>query len=111
MVAAGAVDAAAIDCQVLAIELRDHPELTGRVRVIDALGPSTVQPIVAAGRLPAALRADLRAALAELPDDDEARTRLAGGYVARLAPVLDGDYDDIRAMLADVERAGFMTLR
>ena len=98
MVAAGEVDAAAIDCQVLAVELRDHPELRQRLNIIDALGPSTIQPLVAAGHLPAGLRADLRAAL-------------ANGYIARLAPVTDADYDDIRAMLADVERAGFMILR
>jgi phosphonate transport system substrate-binding protein len=107
LVAAGEVDAAAIDCQVLAVEMRDHPELARQVRVIDTLGPSTIQPVVVAGRLPPALRADLRAALVDLPDDDEARAVLAQGLVERLTPVADADYDDIRAMLADAERAGF----
>ncbi len=111
LVAAGAVDAAAIDCQVLAIEWRDRPELAGQIKVIDALGPSTIQPIVAAGALPAALRADLRAALVELSGEPGAREALAAGFVERLAPVTDPDYDDIRAMLADVERAGFYNLR
>ena len=48
MVAAGWVGASAIDSQVLAIELRDHPTLEERVRIIDALGPATIQPVVAA---------------------------------------------------------------
>ena len=51
MVAGGEVDAAAIDSQVLAIELRDHPELADELRVIEVLGPSTIQPVVAARHL------------------------------------------------------------
>ena len=47
MVAAGEVDAAAIDSQVLAIELRDHPDLVAELRVFEVLGPSTIQPVVA----------------------------------------------------------------
>ena len=54
MVAAGEVDAAAIDSQVLAIELRDHPALAAELRVIEVLGPSTIQPVVAARHLPVA---------------------------------------------------------
>src|SRR6187397_328907 len=42
MVAEGRVDAAAIDSQVLAIELRDRPALADEVRVIGAIGPSTI---------------------------------------------------------------------
>lgn len=111
MVADGEVDAAAIDCQVLAIELRDHPELVPRLRVIDTLGPSGIQPVVAASRLPAAEKAAARAALLALADDPAARRVLAHGFVERFAPVADADYDSIRAMLADCERAGFLELR
>ena len=45
MVADGQIDATAIDCQVLMIELRDHPELNNQIKIIDALGPSTIQPV------------------------------------------------------------------
>jgi hypothetical protein len=76
LVAAGGVDAAAIDSQVLAIELRDHPPLADGLRVIDAFGPSTIQPVVA----------------------------------DRFTPVGDGAYDDIRAMLATIEAAGWTSL-
>jgi phosphonate transport system substrate-binding protein len=43
LVHAGTVDAAAIDSQVLAIELRDHPQLADHLRVIGTFGPSTIQ--------------------------------------------------------------------
>ncbi|MBJ7601549.1 PhnD/SsuA/transferrin family substrate-binding protein [Candidatus Nephthysia bennettiae] len=46
MVAAGKVDGAAIDCQVLAVELREHPELAEQVRIVDSLGPVPIQPVV-----------------------------------------------------------------
>src|SRR5580765_6548252 len=45
LVCSGEVDGSAIDSQVLALTLRDHPELAERLRVIDTLGPSTIQPV------------------------------------------------------------------
>jgi phosphonate transport system substrate-binding protein len=118
MVAAGAggsederVDASAIDSQVLAVELRDHPELAAQLRVIDVLGPSTIQPVVAARRLPDRLKADVRAALLGMGDDARYRSRMAKGLVERFVAVDDGTYDDIRAMLAAAEDTGFLTLR
>lgn len=118
LVAAGAtaqedlrVDASAIDSQVLAVELRDHPELAGQLRVIDVLGPSTIQPVVAARRLPDRLKADLRAALLAMGDDPRFRPRLAHCLVERFVAVDDATYDDIRAMLAAAEETGFLALR
>jgi len=111
MVADGRADASAIDSQVLAIELRDHPALAERVRVIDALGPATIQPVVAARHVPDALKDDLRAALWAMGDDPSVRARLDHGFVARFIPVADAAYDDIRAMVAAAEAAGFTTLR
>ncbi len=57
-VAAGQIDASAIDSQVLAIEMRDHPELAEQLKVIDALGPSTIQPVAVSNLPPAHLRFD-----------------------------------------------------
>ena len=51
MVCAGEVDASAIDSQVLAVALRERPELAERLRVVESFGPSTIQPVVAARRL------------------------------------------------------------
>src|SRR5215216_287853 len=79
LVHSGAVDAAAIDSQVLAIELRNHPELAERLRLIGAFGPSTIQPVVAASRLPDQLRNQVRKLLVELGDDPAARPMLDHG--------------------------------
>jgi phosphonate transport system substrate-binding protein len=111
MVADGRVDASAIDSQVLAIELRDHPELAARVRIIDALGPATIQPVVAARHVSPALKDSIRAAICAIADDPQARATLDRGFVARFEPIADAAYDDIRAMVAAAEAADFMTLR
>jgi phosphonate transport system substrate-binding protein len=110
LVAAGGVDAAAIDSQVLAIELRDHPQLADRLRVVDSFGPSTIQPVVAASHLPEPLKNQVRELLVSLGDDPTARAALAYGFIERFAVVNDGDYDDIRAMLATIEAAGWTSL-
>lgn len=111
MVAAGKVDASAIDAQTLAIEFRDHPELAEQLRVIAALGPSTIQPVVAAARLSRSLREDIRAALLAMGRDDDARAALDDGFIAHFSVITDSDYDDIRAMESAALSARFMTLR
>jgi phosphonate transport system substrate-binding protein len=113
MVANGRVDASAIDSQVLAVELRDHPDLAERVRIIDTLGPAAIQPVVAARHVPDSMKDDLRAALCAMGDDPdlEVRDRLDYGFVARFVPVTDNTYDDIRAMVAAAEAADFSMLR
>lgn len=98
LVAAGEVHASSIDSQVLAIALRNSPRLAASVRVIDSLGPSTIQPVIVARRLPAPLRADLQSVLLEMGSDHEARAVLARGFIDRFVPVTDDTYDDIRAM-------------
>lgn len=111
MVANGLVDASAIDSQVLAIELREHSDLAERVRIIDALGPATIQPVVAARHVPDVLKGELRAALCAMGDDPRVRGTLDYGFVARFVPVMDATYDDIRAMVAAAEAVDFLTLR
>ena len=111
LVCAGEVDGSAIDSQVLAVALRDHPELAAGLRVIDCFGPSTIQPVVAGRRLPDGFKDDLRAVLVEMAGDPAAREALARGFVERFVPVTDRDYDDIRAMRAAAEAAGLRTFR
>jgi phosphonate transport system substrate-binding protein len=106
LVADGEVDASAIDSQVLAVELREHPELEQRLRVIESLGPSPIQPAVAASLLPRSLKRELRAALMDMHHDTEAQEALAYGLVKRWEPVIDNHYDPIRCMLEVIERAG-----
>jgi phosphonate transport system substrate-binding protein len=110
LVAAGKVDAAAIDSQALAIERRDHPQLAGRLRIIDIFGPSTVQPVVAASRLPEQLKDGVRELLVGLGDDASARPVLDHGFIQGFTAIDDAAYDDIRAMLAVIQAAGWTGL-
>lgn len=98
LVAGGEVAASAIDSQVLAVAMRDEPALAASLRVIDVLGPSTIQPVVASRRLPAALKAELRQVLVELARDAEGVRQLAHGFIDRFVPIEDCAYDDIRRM-------------
>lgn len=109
MVAEGIVDAAAIDSQVLAIELRDRPELAAKVRTIGAIGPSTIQPVVASSsRLTPAERRTILAELVGMGEDPRARPLMDAAFVERFVAMDANGYDDIRRMLRGVQRAGFI---
>ena len=109
MVADGRVDAAAIDSQVLDIELRDHPELDAALRRIGTIGPSTIQPVVVSrSRLTYAERGGITRALLDVADDANARPLLDAALVDRFIPVSDGSYADIRRMFDRVEAAGLL---
>jgi ABC-type phosphate/phosphonate transport system substrate-binding protein len=110
LVAAGAVDAAAIDSQVLAIELRDHPRLADGLRAIGSFGPSTIQPVVASSGLHSRLKDQVRELLADLTDEPLARPVLDYGLIDRFTAVDDAAYDDIREMLATIEAAGWTSI-
>jgi phosphonate transport system substrate-binding protein len=105
------VDASAIDVQVLAVELRQKPQIAEQLRVIDTLGPSTIQPLAVAHRLPLSLKRDIQAVFAEIHGEPASRVHLDRGFIDHFVKVSDADYDDIREMLAVCERAGFLTLR
>jgi phosphonate transport system substrate-binding protein len=106
LVRGGEVDASAIDSQVLEIEMRDRPGLREELSVIEALGPSTIQPVVVAPGLSASLKEDLRAVLLGIGASSEDRAELSRGHVERFVRVEDADYDDIRRMVARAEAAG-----
>ena len=93
MVAAGQVDGSAIDWQVLAVELRDHPELAEQLQVVDSLGPAPIQPVVVRTGLDPGLKRDLRARLLELRGEVFGRF-----FVERFAP--PPDYSSVSATLA-----------
>jgi phosphonate transport system substrate-binding protein len=111
LVCRGEVDASTIDSHVLALALRDDPALAGQVRVIDSLGPSTIQPVVVADWLPDDLRDGIRQALVEMADDPLARPWLESGLIERFVAVGDDSYDDLRRMRAACARADFLMLR
>jgi phosphonate transport system substrate-binding protein len=111
MVADRSIDASAIDSQVLQIEIRNNPRLASELRVIDELGPSTIQPVVASASLPDAARKDIAAVLFQMSDDPEAEAFLRRAFFRKFVPVEDSDYDDIRRMLGAAEDARFMEIK
>lgn len=111
LVAKGEIDASAIDCQVLAVALRDDQDLAESLRVIDSLGPSTIQPVAVSKRVPLELRRAIEEVLLAMGDHPASRGRLAHGFVERFVPVGPSSYDDIREMLDITEAAGFTVLR
>lgn len=78
------------------------------MHIIDTQGPSTIQPVVAAQRLASPLKDALRAAFHTLGDDPTMRADLDAGFIARFVPINDATNDDIRAMVAAAEAAGFL---
>jgi phosphonate transport system substrate-binding protein len=110
-VADGEVDASAIDSQVLAIEMRDHPDLARRIKVIDALGPSTIQPVAVSKRFDAQFREEVRRVLVEFHTTPQGRAILDQGLVEKWVPVEASDYDDIREMVEACEARQFMEIR
>jgi len=111
MVAAGDVDASAVDSQVLAIEMRDHPEVTDHLKVIDAVGPSTIQPVAVSKRFNQDFKNTVRDVLINFDTTPEGREILDLGTVDKWVSVGPGDYDDIRQMVDACEQADFMEIR
>ncbi len=111
MVAGGEVDGSAIDSQVLAVAMRDEPSLGEALRVIDALGPSTIQPVAVSRRVPEAVRNAVRDTLVAMAEDPRGREGLALGLVERFVSIGPEAYDDIRGMVEACEAAGFTELR
>lgn len=109
LVVDGSADWAAIDSQVLDLAVRRDPRLRRELRVIDFLGPSTIQPVVAsARRLNAAQRSVARDALLGMHADPTDRLILRSTGIDRFVPVADADYDDIRGMLEVVSTSGLL---
>lgn len=111
MVCDGEADGAAIDSQVLAIAMRKDSGLVDCVRVIDALGPSTIQPVAVSKRFGEGFRDEIRGVLTDLHNRDGVPEILDLGTIERFTSVGPESYDDIRAMYEACERAGFTEIR
>jgi phosphonate transport system substrate-binding protein len=99
----GRVDAAAIDSNVLNLQVRADRSLTERLRVIESWGPFAVQPIVARADLPAALVQAITQALLEAPTDPAVRAALGGYGVAGLTAISEAAYEPERLLLQRCE--------
>lgn len=111
MVRDGMVEASAINSQVLEVAIRDTPGLSDSIRIIDTLGPSTIQPIAISKRIEPGLRDRVIDVILRLHEDASARSALDAGLVDHFGGISAGSYDDIRLMVDDCERADFMVLR
>jgi hypothetical protein len=79
--------------------MRDDPDLPRTLRVIEALGPSTVQPVAVSKRVAPDLRIEIQNVLTSLHEDPAVRERLSVGMVDHFVPIEASSYDDIRDML------------
>ena len=91
--------------------MRDHPEFRESLKVIEALGPSTIQPVAVSKRFDTEFRERVREILCSLHEHPDYLAMLGHGMVERFVPVGPDDYDDIRRMLEACEEAGFMEIR
>lgn len=105
------VDGSAIDSQVLAVALRDNPELLRSLRIVDALGPSTIKPVTVSKRIGLELRDEILGVLLGLHEDPQTRSQLEFGMVARYTRVGPGSFGDIHRMVTACDAAGFIQLR
>lgn len=96
----GLADCAAIDSVVLEQELKDFPELSQHLRVVEVLGPSPMPPLVVAQRLGVSLIEQMRLAL--MQPDAELQSVMAEFEVRRFAPVELKDYQ----ILHEIYRVG-----
>jgi phosphonate transport system substrate-binding protein len=106
LVAQGRVDASAIDSQVLEIEMARDPSLNQKIRIIDAIGPSTIQPVVIRKDVPESVKHAVRESLWTLHSDESATKALEQTNVQRFEEIDDSHYDDLRRMLNAVESSG-----
>ena len=105
----GRAEWAAIDSQVLALWRRADPAIRRRLRTLEQLGPSTIQPVVASTRrLTARERREVASVLVDLDGDELGRAVLAGSGIRCFVPVADADYDDIREKIGVVRSAGLL---
>lgn len=106
LICSGKIDASAIDTHVLSITMQERPELRSQLRIIDTLGPSTIQPVTVARWVSARLREKLQQALIEMASVPEMQARLREGGIERFVPVDDRSYDDLRNMRALSKSSG-----
>jgi phosphonate transport system substrate-binding protein len=111
LVVEGAVDASGVDSTVLDLEMKQHPELADRIRIVESIGPSPIPPVVVAHRLPAATKQQIRDTLLQMHKDPTGQAILNEGLIAHFVAVADADYDPIRAMARRARAVGYLVIR
>lgn len=106
----GRIDASAIDSHILELSLRTDPGLASQIRIIDTLGPSTIQPVTVASHLPSGLKEQIQQCFVDLASDPQARPYLDQGLIKRFVPMSDQDYNDLRSMQSVCTKAKVLKL-
>ena len=94
-VGVGEVDTAAIDSHLFDALVADDPSLGSLLRVVAAIGPTPIQPLVAGPALSREERDAVRSAVVAIRSGTPA---LRQSLVERWDTVRDADYDEIRAV-------------
>lgn len=100
----GKADTAAIDSHVLDVWFQQKPALAQQLRVVEMLGPSTIPPIVVSTRVDVQTRHRIQEILCTMHEDIDGVRGLRIGLIERFVPVEDKQYDDIRCMLARMQK-------
>ena len=88
----GQADAAAIDSNVLRLQLRKTPALARDLRVIESWGPYPIQPVVVSSTLHPELKHRLRAAFLTTKEDERTHQALRSFGLSHFVPVSQRDY-------------------
>ena len=83
----GEADAAAIDSNVLRIQLQQTPALSQKLRTIESWGPFPIQPVVISSRLHPDLKDQLRAAFLTANEDERTHEVLQRFGLSHFVPV------------------------
>src|ERR687890_2555099 len=88
----GEADAAAIDSNALRIRLREVPDLSDKLRVIETWGPFPIQPVVVRSTVHPELKERLREAFLSTQNDESTRRALERYGLIRFVAVGGRDY-------------------
>lgn len=107
MILDGEIDGSAVDSTVLELEIARRPALAGQIRILDTIGPSSIPPWLANGRLSPEFQLKLQQTFWNMHRDTHGRRILRKARMARFVPVNDSDYDPLRKMTAEAAVVDF----
>jgi len=98
----GVVDGSAIDSNVLALQLKNDPELQYKIKVIESWGPFPIQPLVVRKDLPDDIKKIFITALLQMAIDE--KEALAEYLIDGFGAIADENFDDARQLLYECEQ-------
>jgi phosphonate transport system substrate-binding protein len=111
MVGAGQADASAVDSLVLDYALAEKEPYASEVKIIETLGPAGVPPVVYSSKLPEEKVQKIKKAFLEMKDDPEGKIILEKAHLLQFMDVTEENYNDIRDMAGQAQKANFMEIK